>query len=132
MLTSIRRKLLWLVVLAVGGGLARPASGYVDYAPTHGQLIKDSNISLCFAGHDHNMQHLRVEGYNTSFVVSGAGGASLYEIKRTERGFTDEKHLGFNYIHVTSKETNVQFINTKGDCLHHFQRTPAGDVKVLS
>ena len=42
MLTSIRRKLLWIVVLAVGGGLARPAFGYIDYSPTLGQLIKDS------------------------------------------------------------------------------------------
>jgi hypothetical protein len=97
-----------------------------------GQHIKDSNISLCFAGHDHNMQHLRVEGYSASFIVNGAGGASLYEIKRTERGFTDDQVFGFSHIHVTPTETNVQFINTKGDCLHHFQRTPTGDVKVLS
>jgi hypothetical protein len=97
-----------------------------------GQLIKDSNISLCLAGHDHNMQHLRVEGYGASFIVSGAGGASLYEIKRTDRGFTNEKHRGFNHIHVTPEEVNVQFITADGDCLHHFQRTPTGDVKVLS
>ena len=40
--TPIRRKLLWIVVLAAGGGLASPACGYIDYAPTLGQLIKDS------------------------------------------------------------------------------------------
>lgn len=42
MLTSIRRKLLWIVALAVWCGLAIPAYGYVDFSPTLGQLIKDS------------------------------------------------------------------------------------------
>jgi hypothetical protein len=97
-----------------------------------GDMLKDSNVSLCFAGHDHTMQHLRVEGYSTSFVVSGAGGAGLYDIKRTGRGFTNDKKRGFNHIHVTPEALHVQFINTDGDCLHHFQRAPAGEVKVLS
>jgi hypothetical protein len=97
-----------------------------------GEMIKDSNISLCFAGHDHNMQHLRVEGYNASFLICGTGGASLYEIKRTNRGFTNDETFGFSHIHVTPEAVNIQFITTKGDCLHHFQRTPTGDVKVLS
>ena len=97
-----------------------------------GKLLKNEKISLVWAGHDHTMQHLRVDGYAASFIVSGAGGARLYDVKPTKRGFVDNKCLGFNHIHVTPEELHVQFINADGECLHHFQRTPAGKVKVIS
>jgi hypothetical protein len=96
-----------------------------------GKLIKEHPVSLCFAGHDHMLQHLRVEGYATSFIVSGAGGASFYDVKLTDRGFVDNRNLGFNHIHVTPERLSVQFINAEGQCLHHFERNPAGEVKVL-
>ena len=89
-------------------------------------------ISLCFGGHDHIMQHVHVEGYQPSFIISGAGGASLYDIKPTDRGFVTNHHLGFNHLHVTPDEINVQYINAAGDCLHHFRRDQSGRVKVLA
>lgn len=97
-----------------------------------GPLLKEHNVSLCLAGHDHTMQHLRVEGYPTSFIVNGAGGAKLYNLKPTDRGFTENKHRGFNHIHVTPDELNVQFITADGECLHHFTRNRAGEEKVLT
>jgi tartrate-resistant acid phosphatase type 5 len=96
-----------------------------------GPLLKEHPVSLFFAGHDHMLQHLRVEDYPTSFVVSGSGGAALYEVKKTERGFVDNLQLGFNHICVTPEKLDVQFIGASGDCLHHFQRTPSGQVTVL-
>jgi hypothetical protein len=97
-----------------------------------GPLIKKYPVSLYFSGHAHILQHLHVEGYNASFIVSGAGGAHLYDIKKSGRGFVTNKYLGFNHIHVTTEEMNVQFINAAGECLHHFQRDQAGRIKVLA
>ncbi len=97
-----------------------------------GKFLQQFPVSLCFAGHDHTMQHLRVEGYHPSFIVSGAGGAKLYDIRPSKRGFSNNHHLGFNHIHVTPEELHVQFINAEGDCLHHFQRDQAGQIKVLT
>ena len=97
-----------------------------------GKHLQANPVSLCLAGHDHTMQHLRVEGYSPSFIVSGAGGAKLYDIKPSDRGFANDRHLGFNHIHVTPDELHVQFINPTGECLHHFQRDQAGQVKVLA
>jgi tartrate-resistant acid phosphatase type 5 len=97
-----------------------------------GPLIKKSPVSLCFSGHAHILQHLKVEGYNSSFIVSGAGGANLYKIKKSDRGFVTNHHLGFNHIHVTPEEINVQFVSANGDCLHHFSRDQAGRIKVLT
>ena len=56
-----------------------------------GPLLKDSRVSLCFGGHDHILQHVRVEGYQPSFIISGAGGAKLYDIAPTDRGFVNNQ-----------------------------------------
>lgn len=97
-----------------------------------GKLLRHSNVSLSFAGHDHTLQHLRVKDYPCSFIVSGAGGAKLYTVKPNARGYTDGKHLGFSHMHVTRDALNVQFLNADGECIHHFCRDLCGNVKVLA
>jgi hypothetical protein len=97
-----------------------------------GPLLKKNPVSLCLSGHAHILQHLRVEGYPSSFIVSGAGGAALYPMKDSDRGYVTNEHLGFNHIHVTPDALHVQFINADGNCLHHFQRDESGNVKVLT
>jgi 3',5'-cyclic AMP phosphodiesterase CpdA len=97
-----------------------------------GPMIKDNPVSLCLAGHDHTLQHLQVEGYSASFIVSGAGGARLYDIHSSERGFSNNRDLGFTHIHATEERLEVQFINAEGERLHAFRRDTAGKVEVLS
>ncbi len=97
-----------------------------------GQLIKDHAVSLCLAGHDHTLQHLQVEGYSTSFIVSGAGGARLYDIHPSKRGFANNRNLGFTHIHATTQRLEVQFINADGQRLHAFRRDRAGTVEVIT
>ena len=97
-----------------------------------GQMIKDHPVSLCLAGHDHTMQHLQVEGYSASFIVSGAGGARLYDLGQAERGFANNRDLGFNHVHITKERLDVQFINAEGERLHAFTRDLEGKVEVTS
>lgn len=94
-----------------------------------GGYLKENPISLYFGGHDHNLQHLEAEGYNTSFIVSGAGGQKLYEVKNSPRGFS-QMILGFNHIHVTREKTTVQFIDVDGNRLHAFSRSLDGKMTV--
>ncbi|MBA4146481.1 MAG: metallophosphoesterase [Verrucomicrobia bacterium] len=96
-----------------------------------GGHLKSHPISLYIAGHDHALQHLEVEGYKTSFVVSGAGGAGLYALKESTRGFA-KMIYGFTHIHVTRDKVDLQFIDAKGNCLHSFSRTPDGKVEIAS
>jgi hypothetical protein len=97
-----------------------------------GKLMRDYPVSLFIAGHDHTLQHLQVDGYAPSFIVSGAGGARLYDIRPSERGFAHNRCLGFNHIHVTPERLDVQFINAEGEQLHAFARTPDGKVTVTA
>jgi tartrate-resistant acid phosphatase type 5 len=96
-----------------------------------GGHLKSHPFAMYISGHDHNLQHLKADGFKTSFVVSGAGGASLYEVDPSNRGFS-QAILGFNHIHVTDDKMTVQFIDAEGRCLHAFQRTLKGKVKILS
>lgn len=97
-----------------------------------GRLLNAHDVSLALAGHDHTLQHLQVEGYKPSFIVSGAGGALHYDCRTTERGFVNNQVFGFNHIHVTPELLTVQYIDAKGRQLHAFTRDQAGRVEVVT
>jgi tartrate-resistant acid phosphatase type 5 len=94
-----------------------------------GPLLKKHKISHSIAGHDHTLQHLEVEGYETSFIVSGGGGRALHDVKETDRGFA-RAQLGFNHIHVDRKAVTTRFIDDKGNLLHTFRRDTEGKVTI--
>lgn len=91
--------------------------------------LRNHPVSVCIGGHDHNLQHLQVEGCDTSFIVSGAGGASTYEVTPSQRGFSKQV-LGFNHFHLTKERILGQFIDVDGNCLHSFRRGQDGKVVV--
>lgn len=97
-----------------------------------GPALQEHDISLAFAGHDHTLQHLQVEGYKPSFIVSGAGGARLYDCRISDRGFVNNQVFGFNHVHVTPELLTVQFIDAKGRQLHAFTRDRNGKVEVVT
>ena len=96
-----------------------------------GAQMKQYGYSLYLSGHDHNLQHIQPEDNPASFIVTGAGGASLYEIKSPVRNYA-KKILGFTHLHVTPQQVNAQFIDSEGKLLHAFRRTPDGKVTVTS
>lgn len=96
-----------------------------------GPYLQDKRVSLYLAGHDHNLQHLKAEGYSPEFIVSGGGGAHRYDVTQSGRGFSMQTR-GFNHIHVTEEKITVQFINPDGQRLHAFERNQAGVTKVLT
>lgn len=96
-----------------------------------GEQLKAGGFSLYLSGHDHNLQHLQVENQTASFVVSGGGGAALYGVKPTDRGYA-KSIRGFTHIHVTPAQFDLQHIDAEGRLLHAFRRTPDGKVTVTS
>jgi 3',5'-cyclic AMP phosphodiesterase CpdA len=91
-----------------------------------GPLLKKASVPLYLCGHDHNMQHLQIEGQPTSFIVSGGGGQNLHPVKPHER----EKYLlsgfGFTHIHLTAEAIRLQFIDPDGKRLYGFSRKKDG------
>src|SRR5690606_31598830 len=95
------------------------------------EALKKYPVSICLAGHDHNLQHLQIDGYTQNFIVSGAGGASRYEISQSCRGFS-QVELGFNHFHISPKRIKAQFITAKGECVHAFRRTLDGKTELIA
>jgi tartrate-resistant acid phosphatase type 5 len=92
--------------------------------------LKTHPFAVCLSGHDHNLQHLKVEGYGSSFIVSGAGGASRYDVTHSGRGFS-KKVLGFNHFHISPTRIKCQFIDADGNCVHAFRRSLDGRVDIV-
>lgn len=95
------------------------------------KALKTHRFSVYLSGHDHNLQHLQVEGYSTSFIVSGAGGANRYEVTPSSRGFS-KSDLGFNHFHISPTCIKGQVIDGDGNCVHAFKRWLDGRVEIVT
>ena len=104
------------------------SSKMIDAWGTH---LQKHPFSLYISGHDHNLQHIKADGYKNNFIVSGAGGAALYDVAQSGRGYANSIH-GFNHFHVTPQKVTVQYIDVEGRCLHAFERSVKGKTKIIS
>jgi tartrate-resistant acid phosphatase type 5 len=96
-------------------------------------LFHQYKVDLYLAGHDHDMQHLEFENHPTSFFLSGGGGADLYDLKidPTKRGPYAQKVYGFSHLSVTEKQMTLRHLDSNGQVLHAFTRTPNGGITML-
>ncbi len=98
-----------------------------------GTLFKLHHVDFYLCGHEHNLQHLEIPGWETtSFVIAGGGGAHPHPLLRSNRGPFSRSIFGFVHIELTPQKTIVHYIGTDGKPLHEFERTKAGKVTVLS
>lgn len=97
-------------------------------------LFRKYNVPLYLAGHDHDLQHLELDGHPTSFFLSGGGGADLYNLKiqPTERGPYAKKVYGFSHLSITPTLLTLQHLDTDGKLIHAFTKTKDGKVQIVS
>ena len=97
-------------------------------------LLRKHKVDLYLAGHDHDLQHLEFENHPTSFFLSGAGGADLYDLttQPSVRGPFAEKVFGFSHLELTAEQMILRHINAEGQVVHGFSKTPDGDVALLA
>jgi hypothetical protein len=98
-------------------------------------LFRKYNVHLYLAGHDHDLQHLEFEGHPTSFFLSGGGGANeLYDLKiqPSQRGPYAQKVFGFSHLAVTRKKLTLRHLDSNGQVLHAFTKTPEGKIAIVT
>ena len=97
-------------------------------------LLRKYNVPLYLAGHDHDLQHLEFEGHPTSFLLSGGGGADLYDLKvpPRERGPYAEKVFGFSHLAVTREKLTLRHLDSDARILHGFTKDLRGKVTILA
>ncbi|QNN21889.1 acid phosphatase [Planctomycetales bacterium ZRK34] len=97
-----------------------------------GPQLEAHGVQLYLCGHDHDMQHLELEGLHTSFVVSGGGGQSLREPKVNERSRFARDVYGFTHLAIGPKRMVVRHIDIDGKQIHAFTKYPDGQFEIQS
>ncbi len=97
-----------------------------------GTLFQKHGVDFYFCGHDHDLQHLEFAGLRTSFVLSGGGGARLYDMNPSERGPYSEAVYGFTHLQVSPEKFTVRHLDPNQKQVHAFSRDPDGKVEILS
>ena len=99
-----------------------------------GPLFAKAGVDFVIAGHDHDLQHLQVEGYPESFLLVGGGGASVRPIRvdANKRGPFSKSTMGFADINFTPTTATARVVSgTDGSVLHEFTRTKDGKVDIV-
>jgi 3',5'-cyclic AMP phosphodiesterase CpdA len=92
-------------------------------------LLAKAKVDLYLSGHDHDLQHLEIEGHPTTFVVSGGGGAHARTAPFDNRGPFFQAIYGFSHLELRPASFTIRHIDANGKQLHAFTRTLEGKVK---
>ncbi len=95
-----------------------------------GGLLQQHQVHAYLCGHDHDLQHLELQGRFTSFVVSGGGGAGTRKMNPDrEAPFARGVH-GFTWLSVTEDVLQFTHHDSHGQQLHSFRKLPDGRVVI--
>jgi len=75
-------------------------------------------VDVYLAGHAHNLQYLG-KRCGVNLIVSGAGGAQTYELKKDEIPFASDQH-GFVLIQTSNDKLSIHFYDEGGKVLYAF------------
>lgn len=95
-----------------------------------GPLFEKHGVHLYLGGHDHDLQHLELDGLKTSFVISGGGGARVYGHEKTRKNTFIQDIYGFSHLSIRNKRLHLRHIDANGKIVHAFSKGVDHDWKV--
>jgi hypothetical protein len=98
---------------------------------TWGTLFEEHGVDFYVCGHDHDLQHLQISGWEMSFVLCGGGGAGVRPMRHDRRGPFSRSLNGFAHFTFTPQQVLVKFVDQRGEVVHAFQRARDGAVAVI-
>lgn len=94
-----------------------------------GDLFQQHKVHAYLCGHDHDMQHLELEGKFTSFILSGGGGARIRKLVNAVRKIPYGKDIhGFTHIQIQPDSLTFTHRGVDGSVLHRFAKKQDGTV----
>jgi len=93
-------------------------------------LLQEHKVHAYLCGHDHDLQHLELEGKFTSHVLSGGGGARVRNIGDKHKVPFGLAVYGFTHLQVTAETMRFTHLNAQGEPLHTFQKKTDGSVAI--
>jgi tartrate-resistant acid phosphatase type 5 len=98
-----------------------------------GPMLEKHGVHAYFCGHDHDLQHMELEGLRTSFVLSGGGGARLYESGEEPRDGSKVFDIhGFTHLSITGDAMTVRHVDPNGKIVHAFSKDTRHRWKILA
>jgi len=85
-------------------------------------LFHDHGVDAYVCGHEHDLQHLRVDGITTDWLISGGGGQNLHPVKTTEKTIFGQPAFGFLHLAISPKILRATFVGTDAQPLYGFER----------
>lgn len=83
------------------------------------KVLKKHEVDLYFAGHEHDLQHIKNPSYQTHHVISGAGSEIRPTGKLEYTLFAESQH-GFVAASATKANLLLQFINHEGEVIYKY------------
>lgn len=83
------------------------------------KVLMKHQVDVYFAGHEHDLQHIKNPNYNTHHIVSGAGSEVRPTAMMEYSLFAKDIH-GFVSASATKEQLLIQFIDYKGRLLHQY------------
>ncbi len=94
-------------------------------------LLQKHHVHAYLCGHDHDLQHLEMDGKFTSHILSGGGGAKTRKLEHPERTMPYGKDVhGFTHISVQSDALIFAHHGVDGALLHRFTKRVDGKVEI--
>lgn len=96
-----------------------------------GALFKKYKVDFYLSSHDHNLQHLQIEGWPTSLLVLGGGGQKAASFLKDKRGPFARSLNGFAHLQFFDDKAVVRLIDGEdAEVVHTFERRD-GQIRVL-
>ncbi len=93
-------------------------------------LFQEHKVHAYLCGHDHDLQHLEMEGKFTTHLLSGGGGARTRKLESTrETPFGKDVH-GFTHLQITKDALTFTHHAAEGGALHTVTKKLDGSFQV--
>ena len=94
-------------------------------------LFQKHKVDFYLCGHEHNLQHIEVPGWFSSFVLAGGGGAHKHPMVHDNHGPFSRSIYGFVHLEFTPETADVKFLDSDGKRVHEFSRSRGGQVNTI-
>ena len=116
----------WRIVMAHHPLKSASVKGFGHSGGLRGNLLLPficDKADLWLSGHAHHLERRLEEGCRLEMIVSGGGGAKLYDVTPNQPGVVfAQSSFGFLTMDITKNSFAGTFFNAQGQALHQFER----------
>jgi tartrate-resistant acid phosphatase type 5 len=94
-----------------------------------GPAFKSHHLDFYVNGHEHDLEHLEVDGWGMSLLLVGGGGAPPREMWADKHGPFSRAINGFAHLRIERNSATVTYIDVNRNIVHSLLRTRQGVVR---